>query len=53
MVSNLAKSLADFKDFSIINAKAETLLENPLWRTPFHCRRWQSPPMALPASRYG
>ena len=39
MVPNFAKSLADFKGFSTINAKAETLLSKPLWRTPFHRRR--------------
>ena len=39
MVPNFAKSLADFKGFSTINAKAETLLSKPLWRVPFHRRR--------------
>ena len=32
MVPHFAKSLADFKGFSTINAKAETLLSKPLWR---------------------
>ena len=35
MVPNFAKSLADFKGFSTINAKAETLLSKPLWRFRF------------------
>jgi putative SOS response-associated peptidase YedK len=39
MVPNFAKSLVDFKGFSTINAKAETLLSKPLWRVPFHRRR--------------
>ena len=39
MVPHFAKSLADFKGFSTINAKAETLLSKPLWRVPFHRRR--------------
>ena len=39
MVPNFAKSLADFKGFSTINAKAETLLSKPLWRVPFYRRR--------------
>jgi hypothetical protein len=29
MAPNFARSLADFKGFSTINAKAETLLSNP------------------------
>jgi putative SOS response-associated peptidase YedK len=47
MVPNFAKSLADFKGFSTINAKAETLLSKPLWRVPFHRRAAWSPPMVF------
>jgi putative SOS response-associated peptidase YedK len=39
MAPHFAKSLADFKGFSTINAKAETLLSRALWRVPFHRRR--------------
>ena len=39
MVPNFAKSLADFKGFSTINAKAETLTSKPMWRGPFQRRR--------------
>lgn len=34
-----AKSPAQFKGFSTINAKAETVATNPTWRTPFRRRR--------------
>jgi putative SOS response-associated peptidase YedK len=39
MVPYFAKSLADFKGFSTINAKAETLSSAPLWRGPLRRRR--------------
>ena len=39
MVPHFAKSLAEFKGFSTINAKAETLLSRAIWRVPFHRRR--------------
>jgi putative SOS response-associated peptidase YedK len=34
-----AKSPAEFKGFSTINAKAEDVATNPTWRTPFRKRR--------------
>jgi putative SOS response-associated peptidase YedK len=37
--ANFAKSLADFKGFSTINAKAETVTSKPMWRGPFQRRR--------------
>jgi putative SOS response-associated peptidase YedK len=40
MVPHFAKSLADLKGVSTINAKAETLLNAAIWRVPFqrrHC----------------
>ena len=39
MVPYFAKSLADFKGFSTMNAKAETIATNAMWRTPFQRRR--------------
>ncbi|MGD0799603.1 MAG: SOS response-associated peptidase family protein [Acidobacteriaceae bacterium] len=39
MVPHFAKSPAEFKGFSTINAKAETLLSRAIWRVPFHRRR--------------
>ena len=39
MVPHFAKSLAKFKGFSTINAKAETLLSRAIWRVPFQRRR--------------
>lgn len=39
LVPYLAKSLLDWKGFSTINAKAETLQERALWRGPFQKRR--------------
>jgi putative SOS response-associated peptidase YedK len=39
MVPHFAKNLADFKGFSTINAKAETLTTKPMWRDSFHRRR--------------
>ncbi len=39
MLPHFAKSLAEFKGFSTINAKAETLLSRAMWRVPFHRRR--------------
>src|SRR5580698_6329328 len=35
MVPHFAKSLADFKGISTINAKAETLMNAATWRIPF------------------
>lgn len=39
MVPHFAKSLADFKGISRINAKAETLLKSTMWYIPFQRRR--------------
>jgi len=39
LVPYFAKSPADFKGFSTINAKAETVATSPTWRTPFRRRR--------------
>lgn len=39
LVPHFAKSLADFKGFSTINAKAETLMSKAMWRVPFQRRR--------------
>lgn len=39
LVPYFAKSLADWKVFSTINAKAETVQEKALWRGPFERRR--------------
>ena len=39
MVPNFAKSLAEFKGLSTINAKAETLGTSATWRVPFERRR--------------
>jgi putative SOS response-associated peptidase YedK len=39
MVPHFAKSLADFKGISTINAKAETLMNAATWRVPFQRRR--------------
>ena len=39
LVPYFAKSAADFKGFSTINAKAETLEERAVWRAPFAKRR--------------
>jgi putative SOS response-associated peptidase YedK len=39
LVPHFAKSLADFKGFSTINARAETLLTSATWRVPFKKRR--------------
>jgi putative SOS response-associated peptidase YedK len=39
MVPNFAKSLSDFKGFSTINAKAESLTSKAMWRAPFQRRR--------------
>jgi putative SOS response-associated peptidase YedK len=39
MVPHFAKSLADFKGYSTINAKAETLTTQAMWRVPFQRRR--------------
>lgn len=35
LIPYFAKSAADFKGFSTINAKAETVVEKALWRGPF------------------
>ena len=39
LVPYFAKSLGDWKGFSTINAKAETVQERALWRGPFQKRR--------------
>ena len=39
VVPHFAKSLADFKGFSTINAQAETLISKAVWRIPFQRRR--------------
>lgn len=39
MVPYFAKSLAEFKGLSTINAKAETLTTRAIWRAPFERRR--------------
>ena len=39
LVPYFAKSPAEFKGFSTINAKAETVATNPTWRAPFRKRR--------------
>ena len=39
LVPYFAKSLADFKGFSTINAKAETVTSSAMWRGPFERRR--------------
>jgi putative SOS response-associated peptidase YedK len=39
LVPNSAKSLAEYKGISTINAKAETLMSRSVWRVPFERRR--------------
>jgi putative SOS response-associated peptidase YedK len=39
LVPHFANSLADFKGFSTINARAETITKNAVWRIPFQRRR--------------
>jgi putative SOS response-associated peptidase YedK len=39
MVPHFAKSVADFKGFSTINAKAETVTTKAMWRIPFQRHR--------------
>lgn len=39
LIPYFAKSAADFKGFSTINAKAETVTERAMWRRPFEKRR--------------
>jgi putative SOS response-associated peptidase YedK len=39
LVPYFAKSLADFKGISTINARAETLISSTTWRGPFQRRR--------------
>jgi putative SOS response-associated peptidase YedK len=39
MVPRFAKSLADFKGPAYINANAESLMKNAMWRIPFQRRR--------------
>ena len=39
LVPSFAKSAADFKVFSTINAKAETLQEKAIWQRPFERHR--------------
>jgi putative SOS response-associated peptidase YedK len=38
LVPHFAKSPAEFKGLSTINARAETLLSRAIWRVPFHRR---------------
>jgi putative SOS response-associated peptidase YedK len=46
LVPHFAKSLADFKGFSTINARAESLQTTAMWRLPFQRRRCLIPLMA-------
>jgi putative SOS response-associated peptidase YedK len=39
LVPHFAKSLADFKGFSTINAQAESLMSRAMWRVPLQRRR--------------
>jgi putative SOS response-associated peptidase YedK len=39
LIPYFAKSPAEFRPFSTINAKAESVSTNPTWRTPFRRRR--------------
>ena len=39
LIPYFAKSLADFKGNSTINARAESIKKSPTWRTPFQRRR--------------
>ncbi len=39
LIPYFAKSLADFKGISTINARAESIEKSPTWRTPFQRRR--------------
>ena len=39
MIPNFAKSIAEFKGLATINAKAETLTTNQLWKRPFERHR--------------
>lgn len=39
LIPYFAKSADEFKGFSTVNAKAETVEERALWRSPFHKRR--------------
>jgi putative SOS response-associated peptidase YedK len=39
MVPHFAKSLADFKGFSTINNRAESIMKSAMWRVPFQRRR--------------
>jgi putative SOS response-associated peptidase YedK len=51
MVPHFAKSLADFKGISTINAKAETLMNAAMWRVPFQRRRCLVPADAFTNGR--
>jgi putative SOS response-associated peptidase YedK len=39
LVPHFAKSLAEFKGFSTINTRAESILKTAMWRVPFQRRR--------------
>lgn len=39
LIPYFAKSLADFKGISTINARAESIEKSPTWRAPFERRR--------------
>jgi putative SOS response-associated peptidase YedK len=39
LVPHYAKSLADFKGFSTINTRAESIIKSAMWRVPFRRRR--------------
>jgi putative SOS response-associated peptidase YedK len=39
MVPHFARSSADFKGISTVNAKAETLMNTAMWRVPLQRRR--------------
>lgn len=43
MVPHFVKSLADFTGLATINAKAESLMKNAVWRIPFQRRRCLTP----------
>jgi putative SOS response-associated peptidase YedK len=36
---HFAKSLAEFKGFSTINTRAESIMKSAMWRVPFQRRR--------------
>ena len=46
LIPHFAKSVSEFKGFSTIKAKAETVLEKALWRSTFQKRRCLVPQTA-------